>query len=679
MDRSPSMPSPAVRPRSDVPQLPGTAAIARLLDQAATLDPDSDPIDLARWRAAAFVVIERLCPNDDYVWTLLRPATDWSRPPDPREWNQHFTSGWAITMGVLDALQHLGCGTGADPRPAATPSPSLQHDQRLPHQPRLEKEPELLRELARRGPVIRLLGRVDILGAEGDRPTDARTSYHLAWAAAWIHLNPHAPCRELDQVVWNRRLIRNRTRRKFLDSLADWIGPVHLPPAHRGQGFAFAPTVTSDWAQFQHYYRLGRRTGPGPEGDRALRTALDLVHGEPCSTGKGADAPLWTMHHSSVMACEILDAVQLLFQRSLDASNLTTALWAAERAMLLASAAEREQLAQVLGSLAAGDPRAAADATALVHALRTRFYERDPHSWAGVDHLDVTTELPPDRVLAVDEPGPDDQPGPAGEPAVHRDASYPALAEPVDEPDYGPVLRLLGPVDVIGAEGRLDPYRRAPLTELASWLYLHPGSRYQDLDQAMWPGQRIGANTRNTTTSRLRAWLGAEHFPKVDAVAGYGLAPTVGSDWEEFELLRERGTTTPGPRGEQALALALELVRGQPFGAHGPSEVCWTDEPPFGRDDQEPAPGPYWWAAPYAAAMRESIIDVAENLAERRRAAGDIHGALEAARRGLLAQPGHQDAAITWDRRLLDPYDDLARSLAELRRHRPAALSEPLR
>jgi nucleoid-associated protein YgaU len=194
----------------------------------------------------------------------------------------------------------------------------------------------------------------------------------------------------------------------------------------------------------------------------------------------------------------------------------------------------------------------------------------------------------------------------------------PPPAPPQAAEQAGPMIRVLGPVDITGARGKLDNrYKRTP-TELAAWMILHPGGGPHALAEAVWPGKDVDA-TRDSAVSRLRSWLGTntagEHYlPWVAATAdaSYRFGAGVACDWYLFEDLVRTGT-------DDALRSALELVRARPF-----SGV------PARR---------YVWAEPLMQDMISAIVDAAADLGERRLAVCDPRGALWAVTTGLNCAP----------------------------------------
>jgi DNA-binding SARP family transcriptional activator len=199
-----------------------------------------------------------------------------------------------------------------------------------------------------------------------------------------------------------------------------------------------------------------------------------------------------------------------------------------------------------------------------------------------------------------------------------------ALNTPPDPPS-APQVRVLGPVDIVGALGKVESNRRNGLTEIAAWLVLHPGKSRRELDEAIWPGQRVRADTRNANISKLRTWLGrdpllsaddphAAYLPPIrDGVYAFG--DQVTSDWSQFQELYRQGMHRSGAEADTALAHALALVRGRPFSDIDQSKYTWAE-----YDIQE---------------MISAIVDVAHELATRRLAVQDYRAALAAASKGV--------------------------------------------
>ncbi|MCX5215706.1 bacterial transcriptional activator domain-containing protein [Kitasatospora sp. NBC_00240] len=583
-------------------------AIRDLIGSGEQLGPGTPPDRLARWRAAAFLLLRSICPPDDYAWQILRPDAQWPPLPDPEASERAFVEGWAITLGVLDSLNSRLPAPPAAPAPPAMPMPTLVKlaAVRIAHQParyepEFRKDRDPLEDLAADRPVIRLLGQVDLLGTAVACPDGAWRRRQLEAGAAWIHLHPLGDYRSLDLALQPNTRINNRTRDKALGLLREWVGAANFPEAEKENGYAFAPTVTSDWEVFQALHQAALE--PGADSDALLQRSLELVQGPPCTLrDRRHESAPWVEPHARRMTEEILDVALHLYLLRLEREDLAGAAWAAGRVMLFAPAPERHQLGLALGRLAAGDRGAGREAHSTLLALRGS----------------ATTDYPEIICCLLVQP----TSTATSETALSAETQGGAAESVVTRPE----IRLLGPVEVVGANGTVERKRLRRLTEYASWLHLHPGSDYLTLDQALWPHQSTTATTRNVMTSRLRAWMGAQHFPEATKERGYAFADTVTSDWAKFQQHYEVGRLAPDTaEGQRALEQALELVRGRPFGEQADL---------------------YWWADRFVDAMTTSIVDAARLLVQSRLAAGDTTGALWAAGRGLLAAPESEHARL---------------------------------
>ncbi|WEB45432.1 LysM peptidoglycan-binding domain-containing protein [Streptomyces yunnanensis] len=245
-------------------------------------------------------------------------------------------------------------------------------------------------------------------------------------------------------------------------------------------------------------------------------------------------------------------------------------------------------------------------------------------------------------------------------PAVH---AHVALTKETPEPEVavddtagdGPVVRMLGPVDIVGARGSIESKRQRTCIELAAWLVLHPNLDHHAVDEAMWPGRETARKYRNATVSRLRTWLGTDEdgnpfFPPIATTsdARYALAPTVDSDWHHFQRLTAAAVKSPGPQAAARLRAALELVRGRPFSGVNSRRYAWAEH--------------------QAQDMISAIVDAAADLAEHCLAQGDPRGALWAAAKGLDAAPEMENLYRVLFRTYaaLGDYDALERAAEKL-------------
>ena len=137
----------------------------------------------------------------------------------------------------------------------------------------------------------------------------------------------------------------------------------------------------------------------------------------------------------------------------------------------------------------------------------------------------------------------------------------------------GPCLRILGPVDVIGAAGELPGRSRGQALEMMAWLLWHPGATAAE----MTAGLSIAEGTRRAILSRLRGWLGADVTGEPYVPAAYSgrvrLHAAVTSDWHQLCALVGRD---PAAASADALLAALRLVRGPILCGTSPGRWAWA-------------------------------------------------------------------------------------------------------
>ena len=182
-----------------------------------------------------------------------------------------------------------------------------------------------------------------------------------------------------------------------------------------------------------------------------------------------------------------------------------------------------------------------------------------------------------------------------------------------------PVIRLLGPVDLIGAAGPTPPRAAKQCLEYCAWLLEHPGTSAQEMALAL----AVAEGTRRSNMSRLRSWLGSDDFGQPflpDAYSGRILLhPAVSSDWQRLQILTGRGVNRTSTGGLEA---ALQLVRGAPLA--------------------DAAPGQWHWAEGLRTDMISVIRDIGVELSERALAESDVELARWAATRALVVAPGDE-------------------------------------
>lgn len=174
-------------------------------------------------------------------------------------------------------------------------------------------------------------------------------------------------------------------------------------------------------------------------------------------------------------------------------------------------------------------------------------------------------------------------------------------------------VELLGPVLITGLPDHSGHLSRRS-TELLVYLALRGRATGPELDEALWYGERIDSQTRNSLVYRTRQRVGADILPVVGADGIYRLGNTVTTDWSDFQRHARRGLAA-GLDGIEDLRSAMNLVRDRPLLGVRDSDYSWAE-----RDVQH---------------MISAVADVAHILSRLLLESGDARGGLEAAMRGL--------------------------------------------
>ncbi|WP_114906785.1 LysM peptidoglycan-binding domain-containing protein [Ornithinimicrobium murale] len=195
--------------------------------------------------------------------------------------------------------------------------------------------------------------------------------------------------------------------------------------------------------------------------------------------------------------------------------------------------------------------------------------------------------------------------------------------QPIRHP--GPIVRLLGPVQIQQAPGK-RPQSPGRATELIAFLALHPSQNHKPLDSALWPGQTVDAKRRNPLVTQSRKWLGtakngSPHLTYADD-GGYRLQWDVLVDWHQ--LTQVLGDDISEVATGQLVA-TLRMVDGQPLSGVTAPYYAWAE-----ADRQE---------------MIQTVADLAHEVAARSLSAGDPRTAAWAAAKGSLVAP---ESELLW-------------------------------
>ena len=219
-----------------------------------------------------------------------------------------------------------------------------------------------------------------------------------------------------------------------------------------------------------------------------------------------------------------------------------------------------------------------------------------------------------------------------------NEAATTDVVDGTDEPTGPPRILVLGPIDIEGTSGRVEPSKRARLLEYATYLALHPGASHTAIDDAIWPDRKTedNLNTRNPATTKLRRWVGTapdgqDYLPRHQAGEGYAFLPQVTTDADEWNNLLAQD---PVNATTENLEAALRLVRGIPFeGTHRRR---------------------YAWAEPIKQQLISEIVDASSELARRRLMEGRWRAAEQAVVVGLRIEPAQENL---WRLRILAAHE----------------------
>lgn len=198
-----------------------------------------------------------------------------------------------------------------------------------------------------------------------------------------------------------------------------------------------------------------------------------------------------------------------------------------------------------------------------------------------------------------------------------------------------PMLRLLGPVELLGARGpapttpsgEISQTKIARYTSVVAYLAMHETSTLEDFHHAFWPNvdpyTGKAETSRNRLSSDVRKYLGQDddgaYFYPHATGGQYRLDDRVTSDWQIFQNLVG---TSPQAATTERLVAALKLVRGAPFEKTAAKHWLWNDN--------------------VRSEMIDTICDVAHELVQRAAAHRNPTLAKLGSRVGCLVDPANE-------------------------------------
>ena len=191
------------------------------------------------------------------------------------------------------------------------------------------------------------------------------------------------------------------------------------------------------------------------------------------------------------------------------------------------------------------------------------------------------------------------------------------------------MVRVLGPVDVVDAEGRQAEFERAKALELVTWLAQHPQSATRaGARAALWAIDVSNASFSNVVSEARRALArlasppdGADWVARTYAER-LPLHPDVVLDADLVRRHLEQARRLPDAEAIVELQQALELVRGAPYAGRS---YLWPD------------------AEALPSTLTLLVTTVAAELGRRLLDAGDLDGVFAATAVGLDVLPGHEE------------------------------------
>lgn len=252
------------------------------------------------------------------------------------------------------------------------------------------------------------------------------------------------------------------------------------------------------------------------------------------------------------------------------------------------------------------------------------------------------------------------EPLPVEAPVVPIDVARGAPT-PFVEPDWRLMVRLLGGVEVVSADGQVAEFEKSKALELVAWLVLHRRRPTRSAARAaLWDVEVKDATFANVVSEARRA-LAAAAGGGVDEWIARTLTdalPLHDGVVSDADLLAARVRHATGLSHRDAIEVltpGVELIGGMPFAGTG---YLWCD------------------AEGHSSSLVLLAVDAAAQLAAHHLAVGDVDGVFWATGRGLSILNGHEEL-IALRMRAHAGRGDLAGVRGEWERYERSLLGDP--
>jgi DNA-binding SARP family transcriptional activator len=239
-----------------------------------------------------------------------------------------------------------------------------------------------------------------------------------------------------------------------------------------------------------------------------------------------------------------------------------------------------------------------------------------------IHHGPFANARPP---FVTSQPTPAHTPVPTtqGDGLVVPPASF-AVANPTESDAAPPTLR----VDVLGSLTLTPTLAPAsdPVRAIVAYLALNSDRplALEEIQNAIWPLTESGSDIKRSAMRNYmvdaRKAVGEHHLPSASGKPGYQLVDA-DTDWAEFERLLSQARSADKTLSMAMRRDALRLVRGLPFAADTSRYFTWA------------------FTTSVVYKIVEAVTTTAHEIATTLVLAGDLRGAEETLRQGLLIDP----------------------------------------